>query len=90
MSVDELGAAGRAVPTDSLAARLPKKDDVALIMYTGGSTRTLKGVVLKHSNLAAPVGVVHTHLGHHFTSNDTNSLLSSPSPKLACPSVMDV
>ena len=71
MSVDELRESGRAASTEGLDARLPKKDDVALIMYTSGSTGAPKGVVLKHSNLVASVGGVQTLLGHHFTPNDT-------------------
>jgi long-chain acyl-CoA synthetase len=71
MTVDELRAAGRALPTDGLDARVPKKDDVALIMYTSGSTGNPKGVILKHSNLVASVGGVFTLAGHHLIPSDT-------------------
>ena len=71
MSIDELRTNGRALPTDSLDARAPQKEDVALIMYTSGSTGNPKGVVHKHSNLMASVGGVCTLLGHHFVAGDT-------------------
>jgi long-chain acyl-CoA synthetase len=71
MTIDELRASGRALPTDGLEARAPKKEDVSLIMYTSGSTGNPKGVVLTHANLVASVGGVCTLLGHHLIPGDS-------------------
>jgi len=71
MTVDELRAVVHALPTGALDARVPKKEDVALIMYTSGSTGNPKGVVLKHSNLVASVGAVFTLAEHHLIPSDT-------------------
>lgn len=71
MSVDELRALGRAEPIAGLEKRAPKKEDVALIIYTGGSTGDRKGVVLTHANLVASIGAVQTLIGHFWQPDDT-------------------
>ncbi|CAA7262325.1 unnamed protein product [Cyclocybe aegerita] len=70
-SIDKLRQIGRTLPKDPLEARLPKKDDIALIMYTSGSTGAPKGVLISHANLVASVGSVYTLLGHHLTYEDS-------------------
>ena len=71
VSIDELRAIGRGESADILKERVPKKEDVAFIMYTSGSTGNPKGVVLTHANLVASIGAVSVLLGHHLTKEDT-------------------
>eukprot|EP00850_Spirogloea_muscicola_P008364 SM000044S16011 [mRNA] locus=s44:538830:543829:- [translate_table: standard] len=51
-SVEELGASN---PVD---ANLPKPDDIAVIMYTSGSTGLPKGVMMSHQNLVSTIAGV--------------------------------
>jgi len=53
---------GKTKSVDILQSRLPKKEDMALIMYTSGSTGAPKGVCITHANLIASVGVLITSL----------------------------
>ncbi|KAG1807857.1 long-chain-fatty-acid-CoA-ligase [Suillus subaureus] len=71
LSIDELREVGAEQSKEGLKERRPSKDDVALIMYTSGTTGAPKGVVLTHGNVIASVGAVYTLLGHHFTTDDT-------------------
>jgi long-chain acyl-CoA synthetase len=70
VSVDELRETGRAQPLDILDARRPRPDDVALIMYTSGSTGAPKGVVLTHGNVVASMAGVYHLVGHHLRTDD--------------------
>ncbi len=70
-SLDKLREIGKALSRDTLDARLPKPDDLALIMYTSGSTGAPKGVCITHANLIASVGSVYHLLGHHLTYDDS-------------------
>lgn len=70
-SLDKLREIGKALSRDTLDARLPKPADLALIMYTSGSTGAPKGVCITHGNLIASVGSVYYLLGHHFTYDDS-------------------
>lgn len=71
LSIDELRGVGAEQSKEGLKERRPSKDDVALIMYTSGTTGTPKGVVLTHGNVIASVGAVYTLLGHHLSNDDT-------------------
>ncbi|KAG2039421.1 long-chain-fatty-acid-CoA-ligase [Suillus americanus] len=71
LSIDKLREIGAEQSKEGLKERRPSKDDVALIMYTSGTTGPPKGVVLTHGNVIASVGAVYTLLGHHLTPDDT-------------------
>jgi long-chain acyl-CoA synthetase len=71
VSIDELHNIGAEQSSDGLKVRRPSKDDVALIMYTSGSTGSPKGVVLTHGNVIASVGAIYQFLGHHISKDDT-------------------
>jgi long-chain acyl-CoA synthetase len=71
LHIDELRELGKAQSEDSLKARLPSSDDIVLIMYTSGTTGAPKGVIIRHSNLAATVGAIYGILGQHLKKEDT-------------------
>ncbi|KAG0702096.1 hypothetical protein DFH29DRAFT_982451 [Suillus ampliporus] len=71
LSIDELREVGAGQSEDGLKERRPSKDDVALIMYTSGTTGAPKGVVLTHGNVIASVGAVYKLLGQHLSNDDT-------------------
>ncbi|KAH9476805.1 Long-chain-fatty-acid--CoA ligase 2 [Psilocybe cubensis] len=70
-SLDKLREIGRTLSTETLRGRRPKPDDLAMIMYTSGSTGPPKGVCITHSNLIASVGAVYVLIGHHLTYDDS-------------------
>jgi long-chain acyl-CoA synthetase len=71
LHIDEVRELGRKLPEDAINARLPKSDDVVLIMYTSGTTGAPKGVVIRHSNLASTVGGIYGILGQHLHADDS-------------------
>ncbi|KAF9556465.1 long-chain-fatty-acid-CoA-ligase [Agrocybe pediades] len=70
LSLDNLRELGRSHPSDGLEARRPTSEDLALIMYTSGSTGNPKGVCITHKNLIASVGAIKVLIGHHLTTED--------------------
>jgi len=59
LTFDELASKGRAA---GLAPRPPKPDDLAIIMYTSGTTGMPKGVKISHSNVVATVAGLNDKL----------------------------
>lgn len=70
VSIDQLRQVGKSQPADALQRRKPAPDDVALIMYTSGTTGAPKGVVLTHRNVVAALGGIFHLLGHHLRDDD--------------------
>lgn len=70
-SLDKLRELGRAESVETVQSRRPKPEDLALIMYTSGSTGAPKGVCITHANLISSVGSVNVLLGHHLTYDDS-------------------
>ncbi len=70
LSLDELLKLGKDSSITDISARAPKKEDLACIMYTSGTTGAPKGVMLTHANLISAVGAVIRHIGHRLSSHD--------------------
>ncbi|MBT3218037.1 MAG: AMP-binding protein, partial [Proteobacteria bacterium] len=47
---------------DPNALSLPSPDDIAFLQYTSGSTRQPRGVVIRHRNIMANLGVIDGHV----------------------------
>ena len=70
--VDRFGAAFRwievdadlAPPADIPALRRPRREDLALLQYTSGSTSTPKGVMVTHGNLLANLEMIRAAMAN--------------------------
>ena len=71
LSLNKLRESGKGQPKEALANHRPNAEDLALIMYTSGSTGNPKGVCITHANLISSVGAVEMLIGHHLTTDDT-------------------
>ena len=70
ITLDELITRGKAAP---IAPTPPKPTDIAIIMYTSGTTGMPKGVKLSHSNLVATVSGLEHKLAQLFGTDDLSS-----------------
>jgi long-chain acyl-CoA synthetase len=48
----------------------PKRDDLAIIMYTSGSTGNPKGVMISHGNILTSIRALRTRLGSIYLNKD--------------------
>ena len=55
ISYEELKQSGRENTARRTNAHIPQPDDLAVIMYTSGSTGNPKGVMMSHRNIVAAV-----------------------------------
>eukprot|EP01084_Bolivina_argentea_P225750 381406_1 len=71
LGLGELLKKGKSVKDEFYNKNLPRKDHIACIMYTAGTTSDPKGVVLTHQSVAASVATL-SRLNHYYdlTPND--------------------
>ncbi|KAI0791104.1 acetyl-CoA synthetase-like protein [Abortiporus biennis] len=71
ITLDEIREIGKTKSLDTVSDRKPKKETIACIMYTSGSTGPPKGVVIAHSNLISSLGAIYVILGQHLRQGDS-------------------
>ncbi|KAJ2778452.1 long-chain fatty acid-CoA ligase [Coemansia javaensis] len=71
-TIDEVHDLGKANPVERT---LPAADDVALIMYTSGSTGAPKGVLIVHQGIMSVAGGIH-HFINPFIDYERDVILS--------------
>ncbi|KAI8612947.1 long-chain-fatty-acid-CoA-ligase [Chytriomyces sp. MP71] len=67
LTLSELEVLGKAHPHNAVP---PSPDDLAVIMYTSGSTGPPKGVMLTHANVVATISGYHNHFLNDFRDGD--------------------
>jgi len=68
IDTDENDGIAIALPTASSSNAAPTADDIAILMYTSGTTGKPKGVLLSHKNVIA--GGRNTAVAHGLTADD--------------------
>lgn len=78
LTFDEVVAIGQGAEAASIEERPPQPEDIAVVMYTSGTTGPPKGVLLTHGNIAAGCAGFHHCATNSGLSQDTVFLAYLP------------